>query len=905
MKFEGYYYNQHQQQICVTIVTDNDTSAVTTIGEDADSDLLFADSPVSTESQVTDTFDHLLMSHASVTLLCRNYVAEFYAKDHCSIRVRVDRDGECVFLGFVEPRVLSQDYNEEYDEVELNCIDCLSALRYSNYRNIGDGTNIYSVIKAGADERSLLDVVKEIIGGVTQDVGDGEVHLWYDGSVLMAEDGPALGVWSMLVSELVYLDDDEESVWTQETVLAEILRYLNLHIVQQGTDFYIFSWDTVRNEKSVTWTDLLTGSTSAMTRTTMQIETEKVADCGTQIEIGEVYNVISLTDSVTEIENVIESPLDDDSILNAFDGKQKYMTELYSKGTNKKALAGFKELVDSGATSWTDATVTDWFVQAKTNAYWKFYAPGKVDMAKLYFGGKNQQEPFNRLGAEAGVALLAGVGKVKKDNGGNDNSPTSTVSMTNYLILSTCGNGLTGESTCYPSDDIIKAAIPMAEYTGSEAGGNFSPADDQTTNYIVVSGKIVLNPLMRMSGWYNSLHDSQGSKPGTYVDGVISTVSALGSPAPVKHRSDSGYHTRQHWAASSWKDTPQNDTTPDKGLNRAFIPWTEDGVQSLQFNYSAIGDSTDQISKVPVVACMLVIGDKCAVEKLPDDGGSGNGQVDDFEWRTYKERSECADDEEYYSQCFTIGFDPKIGDYLVGTEFGIQNNISYTMGLEEEGTAIPIHKSDRVHGKVQFKILGLVNTVWDNVTRRHKTWFRHTKWTSSSVPVLAATSNVQLGELEIKAVSDNGLSGGSGSDDSDIVYMSDTDESFRNKKDDIEFKIVTALTSDECKTLGVTNAVKQNSPTDAATDEAVLTVYSRHLKESAKPEQLYVDQYWREWHKPRIVMTQNFDDENQTVDFWHFYTHPALGGKQFHVQAIERDLTGGTATVTLKEFEQD
>lgn len=44
----------------------------------------------------------------------------------------------------------------------------------------------------------------------------------------------------------------------------------------------------------------------------------------------------------------------------------------------------------------------------------------------------------------------------------------------------------------------------------------------------------------------------------------------------------------------------------------------------------------------------------------------------DFEWRKYKTLEECSTEDEYYQQCFTIGFDPKIGDKIVGTKFDLQ-----------------------------------------------------------------------------------------------------------------------------------------------------------------------------------------------------------------------------------------
>lgn len=64
----------------------------------------------------------------------------------------------------------------------------------------------------------------------------------------------------------------------------------------------------------------------------------------------------------------------------------------------------------------------------------------------------------------------------------------------------------------------------------------------------------------------------------------------------------------------------------------------------------------------------------------------------DFEWRKYKTLEECSSEDEYYQQCFTIGFDPKIGDKIVGTKFDLQNNVNYELGIDAEGIAIPIKR---------------------------------------------------------------------------------------------------------------------------------------------------------------------------------------------------------------------
>ena len=199
-------------------------------------------------------------------------------------------------------------------------------------------------------------------------------------------------------------------------------------------------------------------------------------------------------------------------------------------------------------------------------------------------------------------------------------------------------------------------------------------------------------------------------------------------------------------------------------------------------------------------------------------------------------------------------------------------------------------------------ILGPVNALWDVVTKRHKTWFRHTKWRSTTIPLLAHVSSIMVEQFEVKIYSDNGLVNNTG--DNDLVYMSDTKESFVNVKDDIEMKINSGLTAAECQALDVTDSVKMSTPLNALTGEGLLAVYDYARGVSAKPEQLYVDYYYKEWHAPRVVMTQKLTDtDGGIVSLFAHYRH-AMMDKTFFVQGISRNLEEGYAEMTLKEIEQ-
>lgn len=896
MYIHGSLLSQQGDTITVHIVTGNDRTQTIEIGTEK-ADVYFSEDPAEIENEVNDTFDVLLRNSAKIRLLCGNLITDIFSTSCRDAVVNIYKNDTCIFAGYIEPQTLSQPYNDRWDELELNCIDALSALQYSKYKDVGALGVIYAFVKAEAAQRSFYDIATEILQGVTGGLdilGNQNIKFWYDGSKAVdAQTANRYQVFRQLsISDLLFMGDDESDVWQQDEVLEELLKYLNLHIAQDGFNFYIFSWESVKaTPDKIIWHDIVANSTKTTAQQAVTIALANVADCDTTISIGDVYNQLLLTAKVEDIESVIESPLDDDLLVSPYINKQKYLTEYSSDGEGKTAYNAFKAMTHDQKTTYGAGAITDWYVQVMRNKQWTFPMKGNTDIDIVdYFGGEgtNQHALPDWLGQAPGAAIMA-LGSVKINTANDDNSPTSKVNMTNYLVVSVNGNGVDNdENNTYPSVADIQKNIPYAVYTGNKAGGVFSPSDEETTNYIVLSGKVILNPIMKQTNTYTNLHNKEWTTwPPNTEKGMIYVWHQT---VPSRNNGDGRYYTRQYWQA----ETPDKEVSWHEGADSGFYPYTGEGPEEYEFKYSAVGDSTDTISKVAVLACMLVIGDKCVVETGTE------GQTTDFVWQKYKERSECQSDDEYYQQCFTIGFDPKIGDKLVGTEFSIQNNIDYKMGIDVEGIAIPITKGDKISGQVRFMILGPVNATWDVITRRHPTFFRHTKWSSSSVPLLAHVSSILIKSFEVKIYSDNGLIS-NGDDDNDIIYMSDTKETFVNKKDDLEFKINSALTATECAQLGVSNTVKLSTPLNISTGDGVLEVYDRNGNVKAKPEQIYVDSYYTEYHKPRIVMEQKLRDIDNVVSLFNHYRHEALN-KEFFVQGIGRNLIEGRADLTLKEI---
>lgn len=891
MYIHGHFYNQLNERIEVHILTKGSHTPDIEIGA-KDSGISWTDDPVDITSQVSDTFDALLCQQASVRLLTKNFVPDFFCASCRDAVVNIYREGECLFAGFVEPQTYSQGYNEDQDEIELSCIDILTAMRYAKYRGVGTPGVAYAGIKATANQRTMADIVMETLKDMTKGVdikGKGNLTFLYDGSrALDRLEENKYQVFSQLsVNELLFLGDDEDEVWQQDEVLGETLKYLNLHIRQEGFTFYIFAWESVKSQQPIRWRDLVSAQESVTTRQRVDISNANVVGQDTTISVGEVYNQLLLTCKTESVENVIESPFDNDTLGSPYNAKQKYMTEYSCDGEGETSLDAFDAITHGRTTGYGGATITHWFVRVMENRRWRFPVDGIGDIMYLFNqGGRYQQALPNALTYYDAAALIA-FGKVEQPCAVKDNAPIAKVKMTNYLVVSVNGNGIDNDpAEVFPNEQSLKASIPRAVYEGSASGGVFSPSDDKTTNYIVISGNVILNPLMPLTDNFKAIHDYQHSVP--YAGGRIWTW--WHKTVPAKNNRNK-YYTQQWWKA----DTPAEEPVWDEDTTHGLVPFTGSAPEQIEFNYSAIGDGTDRISKVAVLACMLIIGDKCVVEE--GDGGSpGN-----FKWEKYFPREKCASDDVYYQQSFTIGFNPKIGDKLIGRKFDIQNNISYKMGIDVEGMAIPIRKSDKVSGQVKFIILGPVNATWENITRRHPTFFRHTKWTSNTISLLANVSSILIEDFQVKVYSDNGMTERLG--DSDIVYMSDDKQQFVNRKDDIEFKINSALTAEECRQLGVAQGICMSTPLNLLTGDGVLKIYDHTTRRLAKPEQLYVDSYYNEYHQPRILMTQKLiDKKEQRVSTFNQYRHPALG-KNFFVQGITRNLESGEAEMSLKEME--
>ena len=900
-------FQNNDGMIYTVLIKKNGDNTEKVIGEDG---LFFADNPIEIETSLEDTFEPIIKRSLTLNLISSEYLGNyFFGVNERDVIINVFDDNDvCVFAGYVEPNVYTQPYAEHLNSIQINCIDYLSILQYDY---LTDGTN-YDNVKTNADLRTFGYFINKFgLSNTGLDLTNtAQSNVYFDKSKYYT----IPNIFNeAAISEIVFLGESEDDLITNEEILFEILQFLNLHIVQIGFDFYIFDWDTLKQKNTINWLNISDNTTTNTTVSTVNIEASDYCTDGTNITMAEVYNQIQVKDEISSVEDIITSPLDSDSLTSFYTNKQPYMTEICSDGSGDDANNAFNDVVDGRASNYDGLHIYEWFMQVMDNPNWKLYLDnGQTELNTIYQKDnngvyKNQHLVTKYIAEHPLTPAILRFGSVEKKSRVQDDSPINKIDMDDYLVISINGNEVDTEGSQSPTDADILAHKGMIEYTNSVGGLVFSPTDEKSTNYLVFSGRLLLQPVVyessttiaqRRNSFYDILNGNAPKSEG--ADANVPQYTPIPSGGIIDFHNnlvtsdgnDEGrYYTRKFYTAVYPKDVVNPDTDYLKDGSMNFQPFIKDkSAHGYEYNYSAVGASEDRFKKLPILECELIIGNKRLVETNIDSEGNST-----FQW--YELGSEPVIDGETKTT-FSLGVNPKIDDYIIGDEFDLQNTIDYTMGIDAEGTAIPIKKSDNISGTVTFRILGPVNLLWNDITRRHPSFWRHTSWSESSKFVLAHTQNIIIKDFECKIYTDNG--GNEVNTDNDLIYVSDEVFSNIKKKDDITFKINTALRTDEAYELGITNTVNLSSVVSSLNNSQLMDLTNTVTSDTAKAEQLYCDAYFREYSQPKLILETDIHNTNK-VSNWNRYTVNYFN-KTFFPVGINYNLMNNSVHLTLKEI---
>ena len=913
MLFQGQFRDINNTLYTVKILSDNDSSTTRTIGEDG---LFFAAEPVMINGESKDTFTQMLVKSCEINLVANDYIGdELWAANARSIVVNVFKEGTCIFAGYVEPNVFNQPFAKPLEEITLNCIDAISILQYYNYKNALP--NNFDSIRQNtgtASFQSMLEDIFDLFDALDID-GNHTIRLLYDKSKGLTQGNENTIFSDLGMAESYIVGEEIDDVWTQEEVLKEILKYLNLHIIQQGFDFYIFDWNTLKTRRN-TWYNVLT-NTSVTIRTpqNLTLTSEMHGADDTNITVDDVYNQITVKCKLENEDTIIVNPLDKNDLDSLYTSKQLYCRE-YQTYVEKKqhglyACENFRNMLLGMALEYNDkyaSTTTDWYIRAMINKNWLLHPyGGQGDSTDLYEQDANgvyynQWKVAKNVFDNRLTPCIFQLGSVERDAKQADNSPIGKVTMTPYFYISVNGNKQDTQQDCEPTALELEQHSPMIEYLGGGAGSTYSPSDDSTTNYLVFSGKIQLQPVLTYLADYATIYalaQRTIEHPSMEDMMMLTVLSEQPSDKEVddSDKDEKGRLYTRKFFTMQYPTQPIDEIMYMHGIYSLNPPCKDVGTKELPYKYSEYEywHRTDQISKLCLLECELIIGNKRLIETDIDEWGNST-----FQWVTLGQEPTYVweeDGQTYKVTTFTLGINPKLDDYIIGTEFDIQNTITVPMNLDTEGTAIPIKKSDGISGAVQFRILGPINTTYNEITRRHPTWFRHTRWSTNTKLILAHTQNIILKDFECKVYTDN--AGNDVMQAKDLIYMSDETNQFINKNDSTTFNFITQLSGEECLEKGIKAGININAVVDMNTGTPINSIYNATTNETAKAEEHFVNNYYLEYSVPRIIMEATMHTSD--INWRNTYTSNVLY-RNFFIEKQSDNLRLAKSEITFKEI---
>lgn len=242
-------------------------------------------------------------SGATVSILSNNYLPDIYSPRPHGTRVRLLRGSEVVWVGFATPCLYTMGYARPLEVVEVECIDGLSTLQYLKY-----STAEKSIV-------AFRHIIDKCLAACTVYTD------YYVAATLRLQESIEIPVIDQLmVSEGLFFDEkdtdetDEDVAWTMQDVLEQIAQYLGLTMFAQGTSVYFVDYDAIKNGVN-DYYHYLIGSEASPTLETISVPVAVTGSShsrtGASLSMGDVYNKITVQDSLYSFNNAMPGFFDD------------------------------------------------------------------------------------------------------------------------------------------------------------------------------------------------------------------------------------------------------------------------------------------------------------------------------------------------------------------------------------------------------------------------------------------------------------------------------------------------------------------------------------------------------------------------------------------------------------------
>lgn len=912
--------------------------------------------PITINSDMSDTLENVYIRSCQVNLISNFDIRDLVVADNYTdipIEIRYDdSEGDVIFSGFVNPLSFNQDFALDWNEFTLSCVDKLGLLEYIKFPPLLSDYNY-------ATPHYFIDLILDECGfsNVTYNIEYDQTN-------------------NTQINPIVFMGESEDDWLNCKEVLEEIGKVYGCYFYQNGDDCVVENilLYNLNNPIRITKDDYMSNDTN--------------------ISIQEAFNRIECKVDLVGIKEALVDPFSDNELEYVGVRAERVLSEVSYNLGNKQTwdlFMNFKNIVNDQVPiykNWQQYNNTDenfyeydYYCRIMRNDMYSF---GSTNYLNAGYGdtGNNIWRTLKWLHDNPGKGAFLEFSKTQNLVDTKKRSTLDIESDKQQMLLIQVGghgrsykNGINGTVIPQHAQALETQFIqnsPICSIEVSNAN-NFVPTDVTKTNYLVISGKLRLNPLQCRTGfWYeypappggNGSYNTDSFTPWNPDVMSQNTVYTLLSNWANIDWSYGSYYLEQQtmgqgglWSFYSGK-VYKNNNDAGNGLYYQYYGWdniaeteqpdgkwpfnqTQNYTRAIALPYlspntmlgpydtstykSAVSQDITGVTKCAILACELSIGEgankKYLVENL-DILRTANYKQIPFEvysqlyqWKT---EAECPEIGGVKQKWFTIGVCPDKGDFIIGKELEIQNTVSSQMDLPTgtKGTAIPVTSTDKLQGKLEFKILGPYNAKWypGNIVKHGWDWSRYFGYDEGDRYLMDYVENIQITDLQIKPYANGQLTRVAGfksatEGDKDLIYYSDTNDIYTESKE-FSCKICSCLDSDECKELGLTFGL---------TNSTILTTnndpfYGMNYKDGStgvKLEEARVSEQYNIWKRPRKIIDTSLkliDPEKAYIKNNYMFSYLKYPNNQPQIYKIltrEIDLKYDAMTCSMKELSDE
>ena len=298
MLFTGQFKSISDILYEVRIISNNDESNQT--------ELLLSDDPVTISlSQSDDTiYPSTQLKSATIRVVLHEPFFDIYSttKDGTKVQIIDKTNDKLLFNGYTVPNIYDQAYSAYYDNLEIECVETVSILKYIKYSPINGTTNEIVSFK------SIIDKCLEAAS----------IQTYY------VQDSYRLPDTSSFIDQIYidennfYDDNDEKTPWRLDEVLQEICKFsgLTLYTEEDECFFVDKSLNKVLTEDNeyINYYKYTVGSNTVVsiskTNEPIEIEIDNWSASGTNLSLESTYNEIKVTANTYPVDEELSDIFD-------------------------------------------------------------------------------------------------------------------------------------------------------------------------------------------------------------------------------------------------------------------------------------------------------------------------------------------------------------------------------------------------------------------------------------------------------------------------------------------------------------------------------------------------------------------------------------------------------------------